>query len=420
LTQEEFYMSKKVYRPFWSYDVVKTEEWLSQMHAKGYALLRIHFAARLFYFEETVPAAVFYRISLEKKSNGTSSVYLENNVYTEVCSSPNYYVIRTQETHPEVSPSYNGFLSKNKKIKFVVGIILLCVVMLLGMNLFMFAMLASVFLFFGGGNIEFFSDLAHTPHTAIEVFNAVMTFVFPLLVLLTFTWLSYTYFKLRKTNRQLEKLCGDTLDLSFTLPRDTLISDAEMKKMSKNHKVIIKTKIGWIYSPDKIEIWLEKMESRGYHLVRMGKLGNSFYFISSEPRKMKFHVDYQNSTDPSYFNLNKESGWKLFFTSLSRTQSNNVWAKEYTEEPPMFYSDKESTLKHARRFALTYSLSFFPVCVLYIFITIMLFISNLHTSNIHSIIAICIIYSGVCIEFGSFAVRTILYYFRVKKSFAEK
>lgn len=413
-------MSKKVYRPFWSYDVVKTEEWLSQMHANGYALLRINFAARLFYFEESVPAAVFYRIVLEKKSNGTSPVYLENNVYTEVCCSPNYYVIRTQETRPEVSPSYNGFLSKNKKIKFVVGIILLCAVIILGINFWIIAALAGALLFSGGTDIEFFSDSANTPLTGAEVFNTVMAFVFPLLVILTFTWLCYTYFKLRKTNRQLEKLCGDTLDLSFTLPKDTLLSHAEMKKMSKDHKVTKKTKIAWIYAPDKVEIWLEKMESRGYHLVRMSKLGNSFYFVSSESRKMKFHVDYQNSTDPSYYNLNKESGWKLFFTSLSRTQSNNVWGNEYTDEPPMFYSDKESTLKHAKKFALTCSLSFFPVCVLYIFITIMLFISNLHTSNIHSIIAICIIYSVVCIEFGSFAVRTILYYFRVKKSFAEK
>jgi len=133
--------------------------------------------------------------------------------------------------------------------------------MLLGLNLLIFAMMMNVFLFIGGGEVEFFSDLAHTPHTAIEVFNAVMTFVFPLIVLLTFIWLCYTYFKLRKTNRQLEKLCGDTLDLSFSLPRDTLLSNAEMKKMSKNHKVIIKTKIGWIYSPDKVEIWLENMES---------------------------------------------------------------------------------------------------------------------------------------------------------------
>jgi len=413
-------MSKKAYRPFWSYDVVKTEEWLSQMHADGYALIRIHFAARLFYFEETVPAAVFYRIVLEKKSNGTPPVYLENNMYTEVCSSPNYYVVRTLETDPEATPSYNGFLSKNKKIKFVTGIILLCVTMLMGLNLFYFVLLLGVSLFSDGIHIEFFGDLAHTPHTAIEVFNAVMTFVFPLIVLLTFIWLCYTYFKLRKTNRQLEKLCGDTLDLSFTLPRDTLLSQAEMKKMSKNHKVTKKTKIAWIYAPDKVEIWLEKMESRGYHLVRMSSLGNSFYFISSEPRKMKFHIDYQNSTDPSYYNLNKESGWKLFFTSPSRIQCNNVWGKEYTEEPPLFYSDKESALKHAKRFALTYSLSFLSLCVMYIFAMGKTFITDLYVSQSHSHIGIYFICTLLCMEFGSFAMRTIMYYFRVKKSFAEK
>jgi len=247
-----------------------------------------------------------------------------------------------------------------------------------------------------------------------------MTFVFPLIVLLALTWLCYTYFKLRKTNRRLEKLCGDTLDLSFTLPKDTLLSHAEMKKMSKNHKVIKKTKIAWIYAPDKVEIWLENMESRGYHLVRMSSLGNSFYFISSEPRKMKFHVDYQNSTDPSYYNLNKESGWKLFFTSISRTQSNNVWGNEYTDEPPMFYSDKESTLKHAKRFALTYSLSFLPLCAMYIFAMGKFYFTDFLVPQRHLFIGSYIIYSVLCIELGSFAVRTILYYFRVKKSIAEK
>jgi len=413
-------MNKTVFRPFWSYDVVKTEEWLSQMHADGYALLRIHFAARLFYFEQTVPAAVFYRIVLEKKSNGVPSIYLENNIYAAVCSTSNYYVIRTEETEPEAAPSYNGFLSRNKKIKFVVGIILLFVVMLLGMNLMILITLAGALLFSGGTETVFFSDLAHTPQTPIEVFNAVMTFAFPVIVLLTITWLCYTYFKLRITNRQLEKLCGDTLDLSFTLPKDTLLSHAEMKKMSKNNKVIKKSKIAWIYAPDKVEIWLEKMEGRGYHLVRMSKLGNSFYFISSEPRKMKFHVDYQNSTDPSYYNLNKESGWKLFFTSISRTQSNNVWGNEYTDEPPMFYSDKESTLKHARRFALTYSLSFLPLCAMYIFAMGKFYFADFFMPQNPIFIGPFIIYAVVCIELGSFAVRTILYYFRVKKSFAEK
>jgi len=152
----------------------------------------------------------------------------------------------------------------------------------------------------------------------------------------------------------------------------------------------------------------------------MSSLGNSFYFISSEPRKMKFHVDYQNITDPSYFNLNKESGWKLFFTSPSRIQCNNVWGKEYTDEPPKFYSDKESTLKHAKRFALTYSLSFLPLCALYIFAMGKFYFTDFLVLHRQSFFGVFFIYAVVCIEFGSFAMRTILYYFRVKKSFAEK
>ena len=67
LNQEGFSVSKRVFRPFWSYDVVKTEEWLSQMHADGYALVSVNFASRLFHFEETMPAKMFYRIVPEKK-----------------------------------------------------------------------------------------------------------------------------------------------------------------------------------------------------------------------------------------------------------------------------------------------------------------------------------------------------------------
>ena len=411
-------MSKKVFRPFWSYNVVKSEDWLSQMHAEGYALVRINFAARLFYFEETMPAKMFYRIVPEKKSNGAPPIYLENNTYTEVCSSSNYYVIGTQDANPETAPSYSGFLCKNKKFKYAVGAILLCVIISSFPDMIIFVMLMGRFLFPDGGDSEFSSYLVHTPHAGMDVFDVVKTFAFPTIVLLTIIWLCYTYFKLRKTNRQLEKLCGDTLNLSFTLPIDTLISDVKMRKMSKDHKVIKKTKIAWFYEPDKIEIWLENMESRGYNLVRMSSMGNSFYFISGEPRKMKFHFDYQNITDPSYFNLNKESGWKLFFTSLSRMQCSNVWGKEYTEEPPQFYSDKDSKRKNAKRFALTYSLIFGPLCAYYIYLMGQLLFTDFlvpRSQWFTSDYIIISLFALVCVGVGSCAVRTIRYYFRIKK-----
>ena len=86
----------------------------------------------------------------------------------------------------------------------------------------------------------------------------------------------------------------------------------------------------------------------------------------------------------------------------------------------MFYSDKESTLKHAKRFALTYSLSFLPLCALYIFAMGKFYFTDFLVLQRHSFIIQFIVFSVLCIELGSFAVRTILYYFRVKKSLAEK
>ncbi|WP_227820969.1 DUF2812 domain-containing protein [Clostridioides sp. ZZV15-6383] len=40
----------------------------------------------------------------------------------------------------------------------------------------------------------------------------------------------------------------------------------------------IKFKFDWYISPDKIEKWLEDMETKGYNLYRINKFGGIFYF----------------------------------------------------------------------------------------------------------------------------------------------
>jgi hypothetical protein len=66
-----------------------------------------------------------------------------------------------------------------------------------------------------------------------------------------------------------------------------------MSTYKKQGQLIKKTKIGWFYSPDIAEKWLEKMEEEGYNLVSMSNLGNSFYFVKGEAKKVKYHVDFQ-------------------------------------------------------------------------------------------------------------------------------
>ena len=59
-------MSKFVLRPFWSYDVLKTEKWLSDMNNKGYSLKRVKFKSRIFVFEKSEYEKVYYRIAMAK------------------------------------------------------------------------------------------------------------------------------------------------------------------------------------------------------------------------------------------------------------------------------------------------------------------------------------------------------------------
>ena len=389
-------MSKTVLRPFWSFDVVKTEKRLSEKHAKGCALKKVHFSSRLFLFEETQTAQMFYRIIFDKHTNGAPEIVIQDSAYEPVCLSNKFYVLRTNQAAPAMSPSYDGFLKRNKTIGMVLGYLLL------------FFILSYLPLAVATGII-----LAGAPS---EITNESFYFLGLPIFLLWFIPYIWIFLKLRKTNRELEKLCGDTLDLSFTLPKDTLMSKSEIHRLRKSGQIIKRTRIAWQYAPDKVEVWLEKMARDGYRLVRLSKLGNTFYFLNGESHKSKFHIDYQNNTDPTYFNLNKESGWKLFFTSLSRFQNLSVWGQEYADETPMFYSDIESRIKHARRFALTYSLCFYPVCILLAF-TVIRNLILLNTIRLEWMFILNTILGIILIlEFGFFATQTVLYYFRAKKS----
>jgi Protein of unknown function (DUF2812). len=411
-------MGKVVFRPFWSYDVIKTEDWLNSMHAKGYALDKINFGARLFYFKEVEPAVYHYRIVYEKNSNGNLSSRFTDCGFELVCFAQNYLVVKNAADKPQIVPSYSGFLEKNRKLKYGIGIALL-ILACVAFVPFMLLMIIIVFAIITG-NYSTDSTAAQSVSSNSQGFEVVIPYGLHPILILILALLLYSFLKLRITNKQLERLCGDKLNLAFSIPKEGLLSKAEERALIREKKMIRKTKIAWIYAPDKIEIWLEQMENKGYNLYRMSKLGNSFYFLKGEPRKVKYYVDYQSKANPQYFNLNMENGWKLIFTSLSRIQSNHVWSQVYTDEPPMFYSDKESKLKHAKRFALTYSLCFFPVCILYIFLLILIILlyndhSVGYTAQVCRFI-ILISYSLMIIEFGFFALRTVLYYFRVKKS----
>jgi hypothetical protein len=65
-------MTKRVFRPFWSYDVIATEQWLADMAASGLLLQSANFRKRVFTFIEVKPQKIIYRIDYDKDGRGLS------------------------------------------------------------------------------------------------------------------------------------------------------------------------------------------------------------------------------------------------------------------------------------------------------------------------------------------------------------
>jgi uncharacterized membrane protein (DUF485 family) len=402
------------FRLFWSYDVIKTQKWLSSMSDKGYTLTKINFVFRLFYFKRSTPQHVNYMLIYDKGSNGFSSSTQKYLDFDEVCYSKNYYILKTRKEVIEDRPSYQQLLSRNQKLQYIVGIILLIILVVNS-----FPVLLILVSFFSG-NLTVVTEPGGSveAETLLEIVEGIITLFALLCVVLAHIWMIYTFFKLQSSNKKLIMLCGETIDLSVTVPRDTIMSKEEVIELKKEKRLVRRRKVGWFYSPDKCEVWLESMESKGFNLIRMSKIGNSFYFIKGETRRMKYHVDYQVKKDTTYFKLNQESGWKLFFTSLTRYFAISVWGQEYTQAPPAYYSDQESRVKHAKKFAFSYAVWLIPMSIMYFalcgFLGYGLFNSSYFRLN-RWVVITPIMFLIVGLEFSIFAYRIVSYYYRVKK-----
>jgi hypothetical protein len=180
-------MSKTIFRPFWSFDVIKTEKWLSAMHAKGYALQKVHFTSRLFVFEEAEPVQMFYRIIFDKYANGAPEIYLQESAYEQVFFSKNFYLLRTEQTDPAMNPSYDGFLKRNKAIYMKFGYLLLFLIVV-----YLPLLMLSTFVLFSYSFSSLYDALQFIGEFSILWLTAISTVLI--------------FLKLRKTNRELEKL----------------------------------------------------------------------------------------------------------------------------------------------------------------------------------------------------------------------
>lgn len=71
----------------------------------------------------------------------------------------------------------------------------------------------------------------------------------------------------------------------------------------------------WGWNPEKVEDWLEDMESKGWNLYQVDMLATRFKFKKDASQKVRYCVDYQPNIETQYIKLFNDDGWELIWNN---------------------------------------------------------------------------------------------------------
>lgn len=394
----------KKFFPLWFADIIKTEQKLSELSGKGLHMTDLSPFMGIFTFENGDNTKELYRICPAKGCRGEPPKGLASGGWEKVCGGKNYYVVKNPDTDTKNIPSYSKWKTYNR-ISLYIAFMFFCFVLGL-LSGFAMGVLGKILDGLDAG------DLSAEYVNKYDIMAVVLMFTVGVIPMIR---LFISNRRLAKTDTDLN-LKGKVIK---TIPEENFIyTPEEEKQMLKDGRMMKKVPIGWFYAPDKAEEMVEKLAAEGWKFYRFNPLGTVFYFIKSEPCKIKFVVDYQNEAQEEYFMNGKDDGWKLEFTSVSRLQCFVVWTKEYDDasEPPEFYSDGETKLKHAKRMAYTFGITF-SVCGAIIIGSGIMVMGEYMKESIGFLVYFTALYSVLLAEFSFFAAKTIGFYIRTKRRY---
>lgn len=283
----------KKWRPLWSYRVEETEQWLHEMSARGYHLKRIKMK-RQFVFEQGERCEKNYVIDYRSNKEQVAQAG-----WQESSSTGKWTIYHSQSA--KLKPSKEK-VYKRLRVHFYVFIML---------ALFLAPMIFLPLFFILSLNNNLFAFLIGYGG---------------LLAIILFVTL-----KFQKKERQF----------------------LGVHELSHNKKAIKKIRTAWFYHPYATKKWLMKMFEEGYELDRATNV--FFYFIPKKSAYITYDIAYERTITANYFELHKEMGWLLKFTSKNPFYSPTIWAMRYEEgeeKPRLTYEVTEQlqALKRSLKF----------------------------------------------------------------------
>lgn len=186
---------------------------------------------------------------------------------------------------------------------------------------------------------------------------------------------------------------------------------------SPKEKYLVKRKFSWMYAPDKLEHWLEQMESHGYSLHSIGKRGRSFYFATGVQQKQKYCIDYRLAADCMYIAGRIQAGWKPLFSTFGSFGKWTIWARENIPGQDL-EPDCDNNLhqaKFAQRAAIAYSGVLVATMALYS-AGLMVAMGNTYAIDMLNTAVALTLFGLIVLAIAQCTVRTWLYYLRVKQA----
>lgn len=293
---------------FWSYQLDKTEEWLSQMARKGYLLNDFNHFTRVFSFIEGPCVNVTYAIQIEKAelSNG-----LTNSGWHVAASSGKWQVLKNEETAITVFPSRDEIV---KRTRLHAYLFLLITFLYLSLQMPVIIILG---LAINIASDQFVIAPILIPILIFLLFTALMVFVF------------HAYRKFEKKEM-----------------------DLEVERIRVGRK-IRKIRPGWMYVPLQTKEWLEELARQGLELESV--YATVFTFRETGAKNIIYEVSFEPRVNTNFFTIHKEIGWKLKYASNITWLNYSIWAmpcNNFEEVPAFTYDLKEKKRQVKKAFMM--------------------------------------------------------------------
>ncbi|MFD1019605.1 DUF2812 domain-containing protein [Thalassobacillus hwangdonensis] len=387
-------MIKRVWKPFWSFDVERTEDWLADMAGRGFSLVDLHPRRSLFIFEAGEPRNTVYQ--LDYKTPFTST--MQEGGWEEITRTGKWNVMANhkEDSKIRIFSTRDNVLSRNQKLMYV----------FVGLFIYLLLTLSFPFLFL-------FFSLLSGEDLSISVVGSPMWLITITVGIFLWTTIPYGAVKLYRANKRMVKIDAPEHTSEYFIRKKRTA-----KRYDRTKPTVTKYKFAWQYAPDRLEEWLGEMAQKGYQLVRVRMGGVRYQFVQDSEEKITYAVDYHGAQRQGYFDLHQEAGWALIYTSASMFNRWCIWAKSYEEEAPEFFSDQVSKLKHARKVTLTQVSVFAPLSLAYMGL-VWLTVNTAMRDGMSSLDWYSlIIYTIVILEFSIFSIRALMYYRRMKRKVA--